>query len=290
MDRKITHIIEKDCLIRDFLRSRYSGRRIHFLRDGGRMFLNGREVTVRDTATAGDRLELIFSEQGEFNYPPEDLGLKAVYSDEDILVVYKPAGVPSMPAAPHFNGNLFNGLSFLYPNTVFRVVTRLDKDTSGLVLVAKNALSHSILHEEIRSVEKVYTAVCEGAVPAPLIIDAPIANGETAKRVINEGGKPSKTHVIASKWLGADGNISIVTLRLETGRTHQIRVHMAHAGYPLVGDALYGSKTGGGQLLACTSISLNHPVSREKLTFSIDGEGEMIARIKNFTNLSQKKL
>jgi len=285
MDRIIVHKIEKEALLRDFLRSRYSGRRIHYLREDGRMKVNGAPVTVNFRLHPGDELTLSFCETETFDYPPQDMGLKPVYEDEDVLVVYKPAGVPSMPAAPHFDKNLFNGLKFLYPQGVFRVVTRLDKDTSGLVLVAKNALSHSILYEEIRTVQKTYTALSEGCPDGPFTVELPVGDGEGAARVSSEDGKPAITHVIAVKRL-AEG--SLLTIRTETGRTHQIRLHLSKVGYPLVGDALYGSKTGGGQLLACTGISFSHPITREKLDFFMDGEREILDRFKNFTKLSQK--
>ncbi|MBP5308740.1 MAG: RluA family pseudouridine synthase [Clostridia bacterium] len=277
MDRTITLTIEKDCLLRDFLRSRYSGQRIRFLREKGHILLNGAPVTVRATAKAGDALTLVFKETGAFDYAPEDLGVRTVYEDEDVLLVYKPAGIASMPAAPHFTGNLFNGVKFLYPEGVFRVVTRLDKDTSGLVLLAKNALSHSILCEEIRSVEKTYLAVCTGEVPAPLVISAPISSDGGAKRFVSENGKPAKTRIISSKPVKLGSLVKIVT---ETGRTHQIRVHLAHIGHPLVGDRLYGNDDSVrfGQLLTCCGISFVHPVSRQKAVFTIDGEADLLER------------
>ncbi|MBR2969076.1 MAG: RluA family pseudouridine synthase [Clostridia bacterium] len=275
MNRIIEHIIEKECILRDFLRNRYTGRRIHFLREKGHILLNGRPVTVVERARTGDKLSLIFSEELTFDYPPQDMGLKEIYSDEDVLVVYKPCGVPSMPAAPHFDGNLFNGLRYLYPEGVFRVVTRLDKDTSGLVLVAKNALAHSILHEDIRLICKTYTALVEGELP-PCDIDAPICTGEGAARYVGEGGKPSKTRIIATKPYK---NYTIASIRTETGRTHQIRVHLAHVGHPIVGDGLYGRGRAGGQLLACTGIAFKHPISQKNAEFYIDGEAEILERL-----------
>ena len=277
MNRIITLTIEKDCLLKNFLRSRYSGRRIHFLREKGHILLNGEAVNVTAQAKKGDTLQLVFTETCSFDYIPEDLKIKPVYEDEDVLVVYKPAGVPSMPAAPHYTGNLYNGLKFLYPEGVFRIVTRLDKDTSGLVLLAKNALSHSILHEEIRCVKKTYAAICEGTVPAPLVIDAPIASDGGVKRFVSETGKPSKTRIIASKPISLGSFVTVIT---DTGRTHQIRVHLAHIGHPIAGDALYGSKSpvAGGQLLTCCEICFTHPVTRKKLGFSIDGEANLLER------------
>ena len=275
MDRVITVNITKTCVLRDFLKNNYSGRRLHYLREGGKILLNGVPVTVREKAFAGDVATLIFTETQTFDYAPQDLGVRIIYEDEDVLVCHKPAGIPSMPAAPHFTGNLFNGIKFLRPEGVFRVVTRLDKDTSGLVLLAKNALSHSVLHREIRSVSKTYVALAEGRVPAPLDIDAPILSDGAARRRVEKGGKPSKTHVIASE---AHGDNSLVTIVTETGRTHQIRAHMAYIGHPLVGDALYGGK-GDGHLLCCCGLKFIHPVSRQEIGVYTDGKRDISEKL-----------
>lgn len=286
-ERTIEHKIEGECLIRDYLRRRYSGRRIHFLREKGCLLLNGTPVTVADRAMKGDLLTLIFKETESFDYQPIDLGVRTIYTDEDILVVYKPAGVASMPVAPHFSANLLNGVKFLYSEGVFRVVTRLDKNTSGLVLLTKNALSHSILHEEVRSIKKTYTALVEGNLSAPITIDAPICSDGGAKRFVAEGGKPAKTRIIASNPIGDN---SLLTIQIDTGRTHQIRVHTAHVGHPIVGDGLYGAKDNLGQMLACTGLEFVHPITRAKMEFFIDKTEEIRRRFAIFTINSQKTL
>lgn len=280
MQRVINHVVLGECLIRDFLKTKYSYRQIHLLSEGGKIFLNGEEVTVRKKAVKGDRLTLIFEEKLQFNYPPQDMGLKQIYSDQDLLIVYKPEGVPSMPVAPHYDKNLFNGLAFLCPNVVFRVVTRLDKDTSGLVLLAKNSVSHSTLYDRVREIKKQYVALVEGTLEYPKIINAPILSTGEQKRVVSESGKPAVTEIVSAKPFE---NYSLVTLNLETGRTHQIRVHMSHIGNPLVGDSLYGAKSSGGQLLVCSKLEFNHPISGEKITVEINGEQEILQRLKKRT-------
>ena len=280
MDRVLEYKIEKDCILRDLLRRKYSGRRIHFLREKGCLLLNGQNVNVSAMAKKGDVLTMTFKETETFDYLPIDMGLKIIYEDEDVLVVFKPSGVASMPVAPHFSANLFNGLKFLFPDGVFRVVTRLDKDTSGIVLIAKNALSHSILHSEIRSIEKTYTAIVEGVVKAPITISAPICSTDGAKRMVGEGGKPSITHIIDARQI--DCAHSFVTIKTETGRTHQIRVHLAYIGYPLVGDSLYGNG-GNGHILCCSGIVFTHPISRKKMSFEVDGT----ANLGTFLQISQ---
>ena len=268
------------------------------------MFADGEEVTVNARLKAGQKLTLIFTENEEFAYAPKDLGIKIVYEDEDVAVVFKPAGVASMPVAPYFDENLLNGLAFLRPGTVFRVVTRLDKYTSGLVLVAKNALSHSLLNENSDKTRKYYTALAYGNVSAPLEINAPIKSSDGKKRIVGEDGKNAKTLVFESSPFSFSGekissyNCSLLKIRTFTGRTHQIRVHLAFAGHPLVGDELYFSPelnskiqtcvqtqsgaripTDGGQLLCCSGISFVHPTTGKELSCEIDGKEELLKRL-----------
>ncbi len=276
MQRVIKHTLLSNILIRDFLKQRYSYRQIHYLSEGGKIFLNGNEVTVRQKGNMGDVLTLIFEEKLTFNYPPQDMGLKLLYSDEDLAVVYKPTGVPCMPVAPYFDKNLFNGLAFLCKNVVFRVITRLDKDTSGLVLLAKNALSHSILYEKVREIKKEYLALASGMVVAPLKIDAPILSTGEQRRIVHESGKPAVTVITSSKPVGEN---SLITIDLLTGRTHQIRVHLSHVGHPLVGDSLYGAKSSGGQMLICQKLQFCHPITNKQITVEYNGENEILQRI-----------
>ena len=283
MNRIIEHIIEKECVLRDFLRNRYTGRRIHFLREKGHILLNGRPVTVAERARKGDKLSLIFSEELTFDYPPQDMGLKEIYSDEDVLVVYKPCGVPSMPAAPHFDGNLFNGLRYLYPEGVFRVVTRLDKDTSGLLVCAKNDFSHRALSEELEhhGIVREYHALVNGGFKADTgTVNLPIGRHPVDRKrmaVLTDGTASAKHAITHYEVLESFGQISYLKLVLETGRTHQIRVHMSHGGHPLLGDTVYG---GGrtlferqhksllsGQALHAKRLILTHPRTGERMTF-----------------------
>ena len=296
--RKTTFLIERDCLLRDFLRNRFSGRRIHFLRQGGCMYADGEEVTVNARLKAGQELVLVFTENEEFDYAPKDLGVKIIYEDDDIAVAYKPSGVASMPVAPYYDENLLNGLAFLRSGISFRVVTRLDKFTSGLVLLAKNALAHSVLNENHGKTEKFYTAVAEGNVPAPLEIIAPIKSGEGKKRFAGEGGKPAKTLVTAAEQCAFLNGCSLLKIKTFTGRTHQIRVHLAFVGHPLAFDDLYGNAPLNsqikdyftvnkadsrqpviGHLLSCSGIKFAHPVTGETMFFEADGEKDLSERL-----------
>lgn len=268
------------------------------------MFADGEEVTVNARLKAGQKLTLIFTENEEFTYAPKNLGIKIVYEDEDVAVVFKPAGVASMPVAPYFDENLLNGLAFLRSGTVFRVVTRLDKYTSGLVLVAKNALAHSVLNENSDKTQKYYTALAYGKVPALLEINAPIKSSCGKKRIVAEGGKNAKTLVFESSPFSfsdekiSSYNCSLLKIRTFTGRTHQIRVHLAFSGHPLVGDELYLSpdlntkiqtsvqtqsgehiQSDGGQLLCCSGIVFVHPTTGKELSFEIDGREEILKRL-----------
>ena len=277
MQRIIKHTINSDTVIRDFLKNSYSYRRIYNLKESGKILLNGTLVTASERAKAGDELTLVFEENLTFNYTAKDVGLKIIYEDEDLIVVYKPQGVTSMPVNPQRGNDLFNGLAYLRPGLVFRVVTRLDKNTSGLVLLAKNALTHSILYEKMPWIKKEYVALVSGKINAPLKINAPILSNGEKRRVVDKTGKPAETIVVSSKPVG--DNFSLVTVQLKTGRTHQIRVHLSHVGHPIVGDELYGGMGSGGQALVCNKLEFLHPITKKKISITINGEEEILQRI-----------
>lgn len=262
------------------------------------MYADGEEVTVNARLKAGQELVLVFTENEESDYAPKDLGVKIIYEDDDVAVAYKPSGVASMPVAPYYDENLLNGLAFLRSGITFRVVTRLDKFTSGLVLLAKNALAHSVLNENHGKTEKFYTAVAEGNVPAPLEIIAPIKSGEGKKRFAGEGGKPAKTLVTAAEQCAFLNGCSLLKIKTFTGRTHQIRVHLAFVGHPLAFDDLYGNAPLNsqikdyftvnkadsrqpviGHLLSCSGIKFAHPVTGETMFFEADGEKDLSERL-----------
>ena len=269
MDKILTFKIEENVIIRDFLKSVFSeniAKRIKSVL--GNMTVNGEPVIANQRLYKGDELKIFLEENSKPYGFAKDVGLKVLYSDEDLLVVVKGKGVCSMATNGHTEDCLFAGLEYLYPGEVFRIVTRLDKDTEGLVLIAKNALAHSILNES--HIVKKYTALLSGVVESDQIIDAPIARGDGIIRFVSSNGQRAVTKL---KVLGYSEGNTIAELELLTGRTHQIRVHTAHIGHPIVGDTLYGDAKGeynSGQELKCTYLRFLQPFTKEKIEVFYD--------------------
>lgn len=218
----------------------------------------------------------------ELDVVPEDLNLEITYEDADVLVVNKPRGMVVHPAPGHANGTLVNGLMFHCKdlsgiNGVARpgIVHRIDKDTSGLLMVAKNDMAHTSLVDQLvkKTVTRKYVALVHGHIPHDKgTIEAPIGRDskDRQKMAVIDKGKHAVTHF---RVLERFGNFTLVECRLETGRTHQIRVHMKYIGFPLVGDPKYGPKKTmdiGGQALHAEVIGFDHPRTGEYLEFSAE--------------------
>ncbi|WP_153731220.1 RluA family pseudouridine synthase [Sporosarcina obsidiansis] len=227
--------------------------------------------------------DIISVEQPEpeaYDIVAEKLNLDIVYEDPDVLVVNKPTGMVVHPAPGHLTGTLVNGLMYQCSdlsgiNGVMRpgIVHRIDKDTSGLLMVAKNDKAHVSLVNQLveKSVTRVYTALVHGHIPHDNgTIDAPIGRDQRdrQKMAVVDNGKNAVTHF---KVLERFGEYTLVECRLETGRTHQIRVHMKYIGYPLVGDPKYGPRKTidfGGQVLHAGTVGFQHPTTDEYLEFT----------------------
>lgn len=229
---------------------------------------NGLHAIATDILQAGDTVR-IFMRDDEKQPEPVNLPLSVVFEDPDVLVVNKPANMPMYPTPGHDRDSLANAVAAYYLGSgqkiAFRPVYRLDKDTSGLVLLAKNPFAAACL---AGSIEKEYFAVCEGELLGSGEIDEPIGlkEGHRIQREVNSGGEKAFT-----KWksLCVSSNHSFVVLELETGRTHQIRVHLSHIGHPLAGDDMYGGSLDfiERQALHCGKISFVHPVTKQKMKF-----------------------
>ena len=213
----------------------------------GRLTVDGRTVKPREKVTASARLVLQVSEEPMVDWQPQALPLDIIFEDEHILVVNKPAGVVVHPAAGHADGTLVNALLAHAPELEALprggIVHRLDKETSGIMFVARSSLAHKSLVSQLseRTVSRTYCAVCTGALTGGGKIDAPIDRHPTArtKMAVVSDGKPAVTHYrIAHRFK----HYTQLQVNLETGRTHQIRVHMAHRKWPLVGDPVYGGR------------------------------------------------
>lgn len=238
----------------------------------GAILVNGEYKTVRYQLKQGEELKIVFPPEKVSPYlTPEPLPLDIIYEDDDLLILNKPANMATMPSRNHPTGTLANRIIAYYkqdqlPFTV-HVVTRLDKDTSGLVLVAKHQYSHSLLSimQRQNQIERRYQAVVHGTLKnSHGIINVPIGRHPDSiiERIVTASGQTALTHYQVMKRVN---NKTFVNIQLETGRTHQIRVHFAYLGHPLLGDTLYGGeqKDIKRQALHCSVIRFIHPVTKE---------------------------
>ena len=240
------------------------------IRDG-QITVNGQPAKSGLRLEAGDRVAIEVPAAMPIAAQPEAIALDVLYEDGDLVVVNKPAGMTVHPAPGHPDGTLVNALLGRLPDLsgiggALRpgIVHRLDKDTSGLLIVAKSDRAHLGLSEQIaeHAVEKDYLAVVAGQTRPAGVIDAPLGRHpvERQRMAVLRGGRPARTHFRA---LAPVGENTLVLVRLETGRTHQIRVHFATTGHPLLGDAVYGrhGKRAPRQLLHAWRLRFRHPVS-----------------------------
>lgn len=232
----------------------------------GGIFLGGSNVTVRAKLALGDTLTVKIPEEKSDGIPPMDIPLNVVYEDEHLLVCDKPRNMPTHPSKGNNLPTLANAImGYFGGDFVFRAVNRLDRDTSGLVIIAKDQISAGKLSDSMKRGEfrKYYECVVEGCpTPNEGMIDAPIMREceGSIKRIVSPEGKSAKTEY---KVISTDGAHSVCRVRLYTGRTHQIRVHLAHIGHPLVGDFLYGNEESGDFHLRCVEIDFPHPETKE---------------------------
>lgn len=249
--------------------------------ESGDVTLNGREALPKTKLREGDEVVITPPPPAITDIVPQDIPLDIVYQDEDIAVINKPKGMVVHPAAGNPDGTLVNAIMYhikdlsgiggeLRPG----IVHRIDRMTSGLLVIAKNDRAHAFLSNELKThaVSRVYYALCEGNFREDAgTVDAPIARHRTDRKrmAVIEGGRNAVTH-----WsvLERFGDMTLLRVELETGRTHQIRVHMAHIKHPIVGDEVYGhaKNTLGvvGQALHAGELRLTHPVTGEKMTFT----------------------
>ncbi|MFJ8261612.1 RluA family pseudouridine synthase [Rummeliibacillus sp. NPDC094406] len=250
-----------------------------FVQDGF-VVVNGQAIKQKYKVKEGDVITVTPPEPEPLEIIAEDLNLDIVYEDSDVLVVNKPKGMVVHPAPGHTTGTLVNGLMYHCKdlsgiNGIMRpgIVHRIDKDTSGLLMVAKNDKAHESLVQQLvdKTVTRRYTALVHGHIPHDKgTIDAPIGRDtkDRQKMGVVDNGKHAVTHFQVIGRFGVD--YTLVECRLETGRTHQIRVHMNYIGYPLVGDPKYGPKKTidfSGQVLHAGILGFVHPTTNEYLEF-----------------------
>ncbi len=234
----------------------------------GGILLNGEVVTVRAPVNAGDKIEIYVDEKKSVGIPPMDIPLRVLYEDEDILAVDKPTNMPTHPSKGNNLPTLANAVMGYYGGDfVFRSVNRLDRDTSGIVIIAKNRISASGLSSSMKKGlwSKKYHALVDGCPdPSESTIDAPIERvaEDNIKREVRADGKRAITKY---RVIEGYGDSSLCEIALLTGRTHQIRVHMAHIGHPLCSDFLYGTPSEKEYFLRCVEISFPHPKTNEMI-------------------------
>lgn len=262
----------------------------------GAIRVNGEAVKPNYKTKQGDEIVVIPPPVEDLDAVPEDLNLEIVYEDADVLVVNKPKGMVVHPAPGHASGTLVNGLMHHCTdlsgiNGVIRpgIVHRIDKDTSGLLMVAKNDAAHHSLVEQLvkKTVTRRYIALVHGHIPHDKgTIEAPIARDtkDRQRMAVVDNGKHAVTHF---RVLERFGDFTLVECSLETGRTHQIRVHMRYIGFPLVGDPKYGPKRlkeAVGQALHAQVIGFDHPVTGEYLEFSAEPPTEFAELVESVRN------
>ena len=259
--------------------------------DEGRVTVNGGCADKKYKVKLGDEVSFEIEEVREYEALPENIPLDVVYEDNDIIVINKPSGMVVHPAAGNLSGTLVNALLYHCKGTLSGIggimrpgiVHRIDKDTSGLLVCAKNDFSHRALSEELEhhGIVREYHALVNGGFKSDSgTVDLPIGRHPVDRKkmaVITAPGANAKHAITHYEVITAYGKITYLKLILETGRTHQIRVHMSHGGHPLLGDAVYGggktqfekshAKLLSGQALHAKRLTLTHPRTKERMTF-----------------------
>ena len=264
----------------------YSRNRLKAWVEAGAVMVDGKVTKARYLLHGGESVKVFPQEMPEqFAFNPEDIPLDVVYEDEDIIVVNKPPGLVVHPAAGNWSGTLLNGLLFYYPELKslprVGIVHRLDKDTSGLMVVARTSQAQTSLVRQLqeRTVGRRYLAWVWGDAPSQGKVLASVGRDQRDRLKMSAGspqGKPAATLFRRlAKGLVGEAAVTLLECRLETGRTHQIRVHLESLGFPLVGDPVYRKKVPGvaknlsfnRQALHAFALSLQHPVKHELMTW-----------------------
>lgn len=285
MDRTITYTIEQEdggLRVELFLRRRGFSRQnlVEIKRMPKSILVNGEHYYMCQQLKKGDELKVCIHEtESSEKIPAVYHPLNIVYEDEDIMVINKAADMPIHPSMNNYYNSLANALAYYFEQQgkpfIFRCSNRLDRDTSGLTIISKHLVSASILAQQVakREVHREYLAIARGSVtPKEGIIDVPLGRKDSSiiERTVDwERGERAVTHY---KVIEKSNGHSLISLQLETGRTHQIRIHMKHIGYPLVGDYLYNPDMEWIQRQALHSykMAFRHPITNEYMEFTAE--------------------
>lgn len=250
---------------------------VHLKKTPESILLNGRWEYVNTHLKTGDILDIkLIENNSSENIPPVYAPFSIIYEDNDILVIDKPANMPIHPSLNHYENTLANAVCYYYSSQnipyTFRCVNRLDKNTTGLTIVAKHMLSSAILSQDVavKSIEREYLAIVSGETEDFGTINAPIGRTGTStieRQIDYENGEHAVTHY---RKIDTKNGYTLLSLKLETGRTHQIRVHMSSIGHPLIGDFLYHptSTELKRQALHSHKLRFIHPISKELMEFT----------------------
>lgn len=279
---KLKYVVKKDehfDNIKEVLKTKFeiSDRLLLKLKKNNLIFLNGSVANIKEPINSNDMVEISLDyDEDNTNIVPVKMALKIVFEDDWLLILNKPAGYPIHPSMLHFEDSISNGVKYYFDSIKLhkkiRPVNRLDKDTSGIVIFAKNEYVQECLVRQMKQNEfvKEYIAVCCGKFDSLVgTVNAPISrkDGSIIERCVNQNGDYAVTHYDVVQ---SNSNMSVVHLRLDTGRTHQIRVHMSYLGHPIVGDTLYGTASDliNRQALHSSSVTFYHPVTKQRLSFT----------------------
>ena len=280
VDDKLNNTSIRDIMRKDLGISSGLIKKLKTYDDG--IVLNGVRVNTDRVVSLGDELTFVIHDDTSDNIVPADIELKILYEDDDVIALNKPRNLPTHPSQNHYEDTLANGLMNYYSglNFTFRAITRLDKDTSGIVLVAKNPYSAQILGNDMKNkkIKKEYVAVVNG-IPEPSDgrVSAPIRREKESviTRCVAQDGKEAVTDYKAEKSFG---RYSLVRLNPLTGRTHQLRVHMSYIGTPIYGDDLYGApQKDEATRLHCRKLVFIHPTSKKEMTVIAPLPDDMIS-------------
>ena len=286
----LKYVVKDEQVLREFLLenniSRKTLTRIKFDNDGS-IKVNSKEENVRYILKKDDIVEITLPSETYSDFVRFiDKPIEIVYEDAYFLIVNKEINLPSIPSRNTEDESLLERVNYYFRekniNSIPHIVTRLDKNTSGLVLIAKHRHIHALFSN--MEIDKYYTALVSGKVKNNEIIEAPIrrVSSSIIEREVGEGGEFAKTEYWLEEYISEE-DISVVKLKLYTGRTHQIRVHMKYKGYPLLGDELYGGDVSNisRQALHCTNLKFIHPITDEVVNVRADLPEDMINIIKH---------
>ena len=279
---KLSYVnLNKYSNIKEVLKAEFSmsDRLLLRLKKSDKIYLNGNVTSVNHTVSENDLIECYLDyDEDSSNIIPTEMPINIIYEDEALLILNKPAGIPVHPSMDHYTDSLSNGIAFYFSKIglkkKIRPVNRIDKDTSGIVIFAKNEYIQECLIKQMKSkqfVKKYIAVINDNLDNLEGTISAPIARkeGSIIERCVNESGNIAITHY---KVLKRTANYDIVECILETGRTHQIRVHFAHIGHSLLGDTLYGTHSDLIKRQALHSYEVNfiHPITKQNVKYIAD--------------------